>query len=480
MLGTMQREGWVGQAECFESRSSEMQLRSVDEYVDREAIEAYASDLIMNRAQIQREYKTTKTYHDDARTALFEALTASGHLSRVELSGELEEIHMSMLQVLLNAWSDENPPAERARQFQELCNELSRQAIERGIANEVISDQVQVSEISDFPTSMGDKQALRLGYRPFNKKGMVRNSQLFKNPDGSFTRVSEQVSRSNSSAERSADFLKNQNIDLRFAGSIDASVLGNATVHEMSQGVIGMLRRLDEHQGVNIRHGEILHDDQLDYNELRMESMRREQQAECFIDRLATFTQMIDRKRAKNQISQRDHERLLQTEIQTILRAICTMAPSYAKDCFGDEASVIYHEAADMVARGDVAGASGHIEKNQHKEQAITLCGMTISQEDARAKGIENDSLRSLLTLGKEKWKYRFGTCRVDGCPSPKSTKIGPCDVCLGNCQPKFDKGMSYERIVRIYKSAQKVGKATVKKVKSIWTIFQKDKNVRR
>ena len=50
---------------------------AADEFINRFDIETQALELIANRNVVTPEYKTEQTYYDDARTLLFEALTAS-------------------------------------------------------------------------------------------------------------------------------------------------------------------------------------------------------------------------------------------------------------------------------------------------------------------------------------------------------------------------------------------------------------------
>src|SRR5690606_12705383 len=127
----------------------------------------------------------------------------------------------------------------------------------------------------------------------------------------------------------------------------------------------------------------------------------------------------------------------LQQEILQILRAVCTMRPEYARDCFGDDSRGTYEVAAAMAASGDTTGAAGHIESNRHLEKTVTLCGMSITAKEVAEKGIQADSLEKLIKLGLEKFKTKTGRCRVPECPSPKPTEVGPCDVCMVSCQPK-------------------------------------------
>ncbi|MBP9738349.1 hypothetical protein KBD20_01535 [Candidatus Saccharibacteria bacterium] len=453
-------------------------IGSSDGVVNREQVELYAADLLYNHSTIESGYKNSQTYHDDARTALFEALTASGHLSRVELSGSLDEIHQTMIQVLLNSYSPDLPAHERERQFQELCEELTRQEVERAIARGFLPADTQVATISDDPTTAGMSVdlAVSLGYRPVNHKGMVRSTRLEQLSGGMFNRVTEQVSRSNSHSALSSEFLRDVGFEKRLTVHADAAVLGTQILHSMGEGVVGIMKRLDAHMGEAIRYGEPIHDTQIRYEDLRTESAVREAQAECYIGTLADYMNKIDQRYNSGQIDKAVHSELLKTEIHRILQAICVMRPEYAFDCFGEDSIQTYQDAANLAVSGHASGAGGVVKSNEHKEQTVTFCGMSISRKEAEQKGINPDSLNSLIQLGLEKWPTRIGACRVPECLSPKPTEVGGCDVCTGSCEPLFNKGWGIERIIGHYKSLRKKTKKIGKKTLDLWSIFSNKK----
>jgi hypothetical protein len=438
-----------------------------DAIIDRQAIELHAVELIANLSQNKNYLKNTDFYNNDARTALFEALRASGHLSVVESKHtSVDDLHKTMLGVLVSGWSDQLPEFEKRRRFQEICEELTTQEFERRIVDGDLPADTQIATLSDYVMGASEKQALSLGYRPYNKKGMVRSSKLIIHKDNSCTRVTEQVSRSNADAHETELFLEANNIPTRNEQTADVRVLGTQLIYseqDFADGVVGIMRRLDYHKGKAIRYGEPENENQSTYVDLRDESKRRELEAECYVGKLADYTKKIDQQLSEGKINKQQHKELLQKQILNTLRAICTMRPDYAKDCFGDEAYKTFEMAASMAASGDTEGASGYIERNSHLEKTVTLCGMSISEKEAKEKGIQPDSLNPLLKYGMEKFKTRIGRCRVPECPSPKPTEVGPCDVCMGSCQPRFDKGISYNKIVRTYRVAKKAAKKAVK-----------------
>lgn len=462
-------------------------LRSADLLVDRSAIEIQATYLIAKRGDPEIGYKTEHTYQTDARTALFEALTASGHLSKVELSGSLDDIHRTMLNVHLNAYSDTLPEHEKARQYQELCEELTRQKVESLQADGEAPADLQVATISDDPSSAGmsDEEAQELGYRPQNHKGMVRSSRLIIQPDGSYTRVTEQVSRSNSDAITSAQFFAANNIPTRAHSQADVRVLGSQLLHDMSEGVAGLQRRLDTFSGEGIRYGEQKNDKQISYELLAQESAAREAQAEVYISTLSDYMMRLDTLEASGEISKNQHTELLKTEIHRILQSICVMSPDYAVDCFGPEAAPGYYQASDRAMAGDISGSANIIVRNQANEQTVSLCGMSITNQKAKELGAEVDSLGRLIQLGLERWGTKIGACRVPECISSKPTEVGPCDVCTGGCEPLFNRGWSLSKITSYYRSLRKQSGQLTKKSVTIWDIFKskpstKKQNMRR
>lgn len=463
------------------------ELNSADLLVDRSAVEVQAWQLLSQNHTLEIGYKTEKTYYADARTALFEALTASGHLSKVEMSGTLDEIHDTMLSVHLNAYSDSLSDHEKARQFQELCEELTRQQLERRQAQGDLSSGIQVATISDYPSvaGMSEAEARSLGYRPDNRKGMLRSSRLICHQDGTFTRITEQVSRSDSNPLSSAQFLQKNEIPIRMNGMADVRVLGSQLLHEMSEGVVGIQKRLDLHAGSGIRYGEPVHETQIPYEYLRVESEAREAQAEVYVSVLADYMSKLDQQEVAGLISSSQHIEILKEEIHAILQSICVMRPEYAADCFGQEAAPGFYAASDTALSGDAGGSAEIVHQNQHKERAASLCGMSLSTQKTKELGVEVDSLGRLISLGLELWGTKIGSCRVPDCVSPKPTEVGACDVCTGGCEPLFNRGWSLSKIVKHYRSLRGQSAQLIRKTVTFWDLFTdkpsiKNQNVRR
>ena len=461
----------------YESEYSVESLAPISEYIDRANIESKALYLISHRSEVLDNYKTPETYYNDARTLLFEALTASGHLSKVEISGTLDEIHGTMLSVLLNAYSDDLPEHELRRRFQEICEELTVQEVELKIASGEISPDTSVTTISDIiPRGMMSPEDMtQFGYRLKNMKGMIRDHGLRCHDGGMFTRVTEQVSRSNSNSTRTNRFLSDRgliNNELDEDAPGDLIALGSQILNRMSGGVVDVIEYLDADQsqecGTAIRYGEQARQEQLEYSELREQSARREAAAECYIQGLASFTEQLDQNVTSGKITPEQYDSYFGARILETLRAICVVDPDYVIDCFGVNAKAGFDKASRLAALGDYGGAGRAIENNKLSEETVTYCGQSISEKEAKAKGIDFENLKSLIKKGIEAYEVKTGRCRVEACPtSPLSTEVGPCSVCTGSCQKLYNKGWKYNRIVKFYRSLKRVKEKLQNKVSS-------------
>ncbi len=410
------------------------------EIVDRLGIEQLACELIENRDKIENVAVPRQEREDNARTALMEALTASGHLSRVELTGSLEEINAQVLSRLLNGWSDNLNPHEKQRRFVELCNELTIQEVHRCIEAGMLPESVELTEISDYPMALSDKQAERLGYRPENKKGMVRTTGLVKNSGGTYTRVIEQVSRSSADSSSTFEFMQSADLDGSSAQLLDVEALGRpllTSTVDYADGVIDIQRRLDKHSGGHI-YGEKPGPNQIPYEDLREESFRRERRIEFYTTNLADFETRLDQAYIGGLISKKEKDNQFKQEVRAILEAICTLTPEYAEDCFGGKAAATFFEASNLAAAGQLEMARQLIHDNRDLQKPIVFCGMSISPEKAKELGLNISETGDLISEGKEKMKFKPGVCRIKSCA--KKTDVGPCSICR-NCQSRFDKG---------------------------------------
>jgi len=418
---------------------------SADKLISRDHIEANAVLLIQQKEHLPTIAVKSQEYSDNSRTAIMEALTASGHLSRIEITGTITEIHDQVLARLLNGWEGSLPKHEQNRRFAELCNELTLQQIENQIIAGELPPSTVFNEISDCPITLDDSTANALGYRTINKKGMVRSACLVDNKDGTYTRLIEQISRSNSDATTTFRFLGDCGITASRNEAPDICALSTPVVYTLDDyvdGVIDIQRRLDKYAGMNVLYGETKHTNNMHvpYERLREESLHREDQIECYIDRLATYEEKIDHLRDQGILSQVERNEQYAEEVRQILRAICVLAPDYAADCFGQEAAVYYVAASDYAASGQLDVMQAMLNNAKKVENTVIFCGVAISTENNTMSDREVDDIGTLISEGKEKWKWSKGVCRIKSCTSPKPTQIGPCSICK-SCQTEFDKG---------------------------------------
>lgn len=416
---------------------------------DRTNIEREAHELLANREHRLQVDVLQQERRDNARTALMEALTASGHLSEVRLVGTVEEINTQVLTRLLNGWDDTLPDHEQSRRFMELCNELFIQRAHDAILTGQLPLNTEILEISDYPEALADT---RIGYRHQNKKGMVRSTGLQYNGDGTYTRVIEQISRTNGTWPSTFGFLNGCGIRTE-SGETDLAALKTPVLysrHDYVDGVVDTMRLLDTHAGPNVRYGDT--GDRATthpaYDELRYESKRREDEIECFIDDLANLEGQLDDWAQTGRISQNEKGNIFKEEIDRILSAICTLNPDYASDTFGNRSQALFDKVSVLAASGQHGEAAGLLAANSYLKDEVTFCGVTISVEKAQELGLSLTSYGKLLEKGKESWRWKNGKCRVPNCPRPKPTKIGPCSVCR-TCQHYAEKGAN---LMTLYK----------------------------
>lgn len=417
-------------------------IRTAAEFFDRQIMEAEARQLIEQREQLPAIEVMTQERQDNARTALMEALTASGHLSLVEIHGTFEEINAQVMRRLLNGWDESLPQHEKDRRFAEICNELLIQRTLKAVVTGELPPDTEIVEISDYPEAL---RGYKLGYRDSNKKGMVRSSSLRYNENGQYTRVIETASRSNSSWTSTFSFLEACRTQTENKPP-DIAALEAPHIYTRSDyvnGVVDVMRLLDRHAGAGTLYGDT--GDRISkhptYENLRVESARREQEILGFVNDLARLEQQLDGWVAVGKLTQPERLRLFTGEVQRILDAICTLEPSYAEDTFGKRSAAIFEQAANLVAQGRHKDAAALLESHDYLKQTVTFCGMSISVEKAKEMGLQVNSYGQLVEKGTESWKWKRGICVVKTCSTrPSKTEVGPCSVCR-KCQAVFDRG---------------------------------------
>ena len=273
---------------------------------------------------------------------------------------------------------------------------------------------------------------------------MSRSTHLIQHEDGQYTRVIETISRSNSDWRSTFGFF--QQVGIRVESGFEPDIAGLRTpvvynTEQLADGIVDIQRMLDRAAGQKIRYGEIegTNSAHVEYEAIRELSYVREEQIEHYVGLLAHYEALLDSQVEAGTISLEERQAQYAEQVRICLRSICSLAPEYAKDCFGEEAARFYYAASEHIAIGDTEGAMALIRASQAGEQSVTFCGVTLTPERAAELGLELADLKTLTEEAKESWKWKQGICRVQTCPTrPGKTEVGPCSVCRG-CQAKFD-----------------------------------------
>ena len=418
-------------------------------YFYRKSIVDRAEQLLRSHVPSSRsDWRAEAT--DNARTALFEALTASGHLSTIDFEGAAEKVNQHCMQRLLNAWYVcESVEWERDRRFEEICEEITIHRTLEHIKSGKLPVDTMVATLSDYPDEPSDAEAISVGYRPKNKKGMVRVTYFSQRPDGSWQRHLEQISRSNSN-DGSSQFLVEMLTDEPaqwLNGStkmLATQLLLDTTV--LPDRAVTLQAMLDAVNGEGVRYGNAPDDVTAmhpDYDHLREVSAERERRVAKFIGPLATAEVQLDKEFNRGYISYRTKLARYHRQIETAINEICLFEPQYAAEARGkkaaeyfERASVAYQSGNRRVAFDQLALAIQHVESG-----AAVVCGGAgeiAAQNDAET--IASDTLDSADSK-MQSWGYTKGYCRVKTCPSDGAlTDVGPCSVCRC-CEARFRTG---------------------------------------
>jgi hypothetical protein len=430
------------------------------EIYDVEDFKADAQTLIAAREHIEHDHWQQEP-EINARTALFEALTAKGHLSRIAFEEDIVIINRRTLQRLLNGWSDKLPEWEQERRLAEIVEELIVQQAWKDIKEGKLSADTIIITISDYPEMAPEDSAHTVGYRALNRKGMVRAHSFEVGEKGHWQRIIEQISRSNSNDGSAHDFIgsttSSYDVYSNSQGILSNQVL--ATKRELPNGVVDVQRILDSFSGEYIRYGEDIrlpaNAQRLPaYAELREVSWAREAQAEIYIKRLAEFERTLDEKYKKKEMSYNQKQAALYEEREKIINEICLLDPSYARDARGELSAKYFEKAATAMASGDDASGQQYFASALHSVDA--RAGVACGGAGLSAPNQLNQEGQAMYNNAKEnrnKWTWKKGLCIIKECHTrPNKTDVGPCNVCRG-CQYLFDEGMSEGAIRRKYNS---------------------------
>lgn len=396
------------------------EIISADEIVDRTTVEQLARQLIDNYEPSPKRLREQEA-EDNARTALFEALTASGHMSVVTLEGDPVEVHEQVLQRLLNAYFRSGiPPHEKARNFEEICEELVVQAtFERMQQGDVPSD-TKINTLSDYAHPLGS-EAQKLGYRPSDSndqlgKGMIRETS-FEQLGGVWTRVIKQISRSNTFAPTTIAKLQYAGLQLpKRHGEADVQLLGSQML-SVSHGALEVVQLLDHLQrGFKVMYGEPATKDTIPYEKLEEVSQLREAEVEFHVKDLADYERELDDLYKKGSITEAEHTKRYVEALREHVRAICVRIPTYTKGALGQKVVDDYYRAHTLYEAGDSVGAQSVVSGASGRESAVSACGMSTTVENNTPNSPESSQKQSVQSILERSLEGDW-TKRVDHCP---------------------------------------------------------------
>jgi hypothetical protein len=393
----------------------------------------------------------------NARTVLFEKLTASGHLSVVEFAGDQQYIHEATMLRLLRGMDRRLPAQEYNRRFLEICEELKIENMRKRILSGELPEDTKILTFSNCIQDTSEKMAYALGYRVLNRKGMIRTVGFSKKGKG-YTRVLEQLSVSNSDDGTVENWLTENNVNTceRSFANRSELVLGQQLYINnrlFDDGVISVARSLDQYRhktsgiahiyGAPTDHAEL--QGRVDYSQLREQSRAKEERASVFIDELESYGSDLELKKQIGEISQYEVQVRYNKKLDDIIRRICMIesdsasARGYVVDAYG------YAALAPMTKM-----RTANIKKD--KQDYTTFAREFDQVKDSRLgvacggpkNEIEHQADFEKSQTDKESWKTTMGKCVIPNCPTnPDPTEVGPCGVCMNFCQPIFDGGGS-------------------------------------
>jgi len=436
--------------EKYERGLEPSKVKLASELYDREVLELAAWQLIKDAQKIEHDHWEQEP-EVNARTGIFEELTAKGHLSHIESSEHPDIVNQRTLQRLVNGYSDRLPKWEQERRFYEIVEELINHAVWADMQAGNLPLDTIVITISNFPDDAPEIQASQIGYGVLNNKGMVRATDF----EGSI-RTTEQISRSNSNDHSTGQYYQTNGLSVQRANStgyLSSQII--TTKRTLPDGAVDVQRALDGHAGSYIIYGEDRRQADLNlpgYEQLREISQAREEQAEPQIKRLAEFERRLNVEYQAGLMTYEQKLKLLNRERKKIVNEVCLLEPAYAKDARGAESARHFEQAALAMAAGnDVAGMQHFSDALRTADpRAGAVCGGDGFTADKL--GLDAESTQTYLNAKQERknWKWKTGICIVKECPTrPDKTKVGPCSVCR-NCQTIFDKGDNPKSIYKV------------------------------
>lgn len=421
---TWRRLGRVGteQAARLERLSFAQEVVLADEVMNKGEIEQRAKELVEAFIPAPKRLRSGEA-KDNARSALFEALVASGHMSVVELKGDIETVHDDVMRRLLNSYYREGiAKHERDRNFAEICEELRIQETLQRITAGDMPPETKVVTISDFADALGN-EADKHGYRTANCKGMIRETSLVWR-DGGWVRQIKQLSRSNAHAAETVGVLEKAGLSLPVGDKPDVALLGTQLL-SVRHGAVEVMRLLDKLSGKGTRFGEPVSAYSPAYETIEQRSRERESEMAVHIERLAAYEKELDNQLMTGEITPRQQQQRYLGKLREHIRAICIRFPEYTRDALGEAVVGDYEKAHEQYAQGDTGGAASTVQGASGREAAVVVCGGAVSAEQANANNAdETNGLQSLLEHTKMREK------RWVGCPFCHTDKAFYGDPC--------------------------------------------------
>ncbi len=441
----------------FEPPGSHEDLIGMHELFDQEAVWLQAQVLIDTHESLETPEIANESLWN-GESSLFEELTASGDLSIIRFSGNQDYIHTATIKRLLNGWNQKAPKWDKKRKFWELCEEIYVDGIFQKIKSGELPEDTILGTVSDIPDDdvAPEEEIHTQGYRPLNHKGMVRTYHFEKSPDGSWTRVLEQISRSNSNDLSSHNWLVNAGI---YPLKDSEAILANqfvSTQRHLPDRVVSVVKGMDELTG-DVLYGEpraeALRSGRVEYDQLREFSRERREQLENHSQELAKLDAELQIRVKRREISYPEKLWLIRQRQTEIIDRILLLAPEYATDARGELAAGYWHRASLDFARGDFESFERNFTsaKKSTDSRAESACG----GRGIRPGEMETYTKETYTKAQEEKknWKWKDGVCQVKTCR--KKAKVGPCSVCK-KCQLVFDRGGDPTRGIALPEKPQK------------------------
>lgn len=350
---------------------------------------------------------------DDARTAIFEALTSHGHLSVIESSwnpvNEGFEIGGVLYRDMLQSgiYTAQHPVEIQRRRIEqkeeELIEDLYKTGRLKGHA---------LLTISPYPEEMSDFDAKNNGYRPDNRKYKLRWVEV----DDFGDRKTEELNMSGSDNQLFARFYNAMGYDLG-ANPTHLEVLSAPMLVDKNQinKVEEAARILDKLTEKNVLFGSENNNFSVTHENVRAISKYREEKVKSEIIVMADQLINIARLYPNGIKAFKEYEKYLLNTIG----AICLNQPEYANYALGNPASDYLKLAKAHMDRGQISHAIELYESAMAKAEII-VCGMRIAEEGETNFENSSNTMKCVTCP--------FCKNTVDAIVTPKKIKCPSCE----------------------------------------------------